>query len=118
MQPPLPLQKLSRDCLQMQKQHEHWGIPSSSPANSALSTCADFDIRSGAVELLKMPGPSGELMSTGQANVRFASPAVAEAACQEKNGKTLGPNLVECLPLAPQMQPPFAGRLPFFLVPD
>lgn len=59
-----------------------------------------------------MAGPSGQVVSIGMANVRFASPAAAEAARQRQNGKRLRSSIVECLPLAPHLQAqPFAGIL-------
>lgn len=71
----------------------------------------EFGVRSDAVEILKVPTPTGQLISTGQANIRFASPILAESALRSKNGKNLGKHTIECFLLAPQMQSPFVGEI-------
>lgn len=71
---------------------------------------ADFQVSPDAVEILTMASPSGQVVNTGMANIKFASPAAAEAARQRQSGKRLRSSIIECLPLAPQFQPqPFAG---------
>ena len=77
-----------------------------------MSPNADFQVSPDAVEVLTMASPSGQVVSTGMANIKFASPAAAEAARQRQNGKKLRSSIVECLPLAPQFQPqPFTGAI-------
>ena len=83
------------------------------PANSEIQCplfYADFQVLPDAVEILTVASPSGQVVSTGMANIKFASPAAAEAARQRQNGLRLRSSIVECLPLAPQLQAqPFAG---------